>query len=340
MAKKFFYNRVYNTKRTIINTIIIGVCIIGIILCFIITSNFEGVSHKTPESSLSIKKDITIELNEEITKEMFFSKIENVNLDDIKIIYPETFNASVPGKYEVTLVIDEKDYKTNIIVVDTTKPTLALKNITITKGKKYTANDFVTSCTDNSNKTCNISFYTEGIDEDGNAIDYSKFSEVGTYSIKVSAKDESGNQTIKETQLIINKSSQENNKPVTTTCKYGNNVYDKTNYLVAVDISSNNCAVSLDLYNDASMTNEINKLMETESTRIKKDINKLNLSGKLTLNRKITAVINTVGDGIVGYELRLTVILTNNNKSDTIVDYKVDSDGKRVFLTNTYNIEK
>lgn len=341
MAKKFFYNRVYNTKRTIINIIIIGVCIIGVILCFIITSNFQGESHKTPESSLSIKNDVTIEINEEITKDMFFSKVENVNLDDIEIQYPDTFNLSVVGKYEVILKIDNKDYKTNLIVVDTTKPTLALKTVTITKGKNYTVNDFITSCSDNSNKKCNISFYTEGIDEDGKSIDYSKFTEAGTYSIKISAKDESGNQIVKETQLVIRKNSQENNnKPVTTNCKYGNNVYDKSKYLVAVDISSKGCAVSLDLYNDATMTEEINKLMETESTRIKKDINKLNLSGKLTLNRKVTAVINTIGDGIVGYELRITVLVTNNNKNNTVVDYKVDQDGKRVFITNPYSISK
>ena len=56
MAKKFFYNRVYNTKRTIINLVIIGVCVIGVIICFIVTSNFQGENHNSPESSLSIKK--------------------------------------------------------------------------------------------------------------------------------------------------------------------------------------------------------------------------------------------------------------------------------------------
>ena len=88
------------------------------------------------------------------------------------------------------------------------------------------------------------------------------------------------------------------------------------------------------------MTEEINKLMESESTRIKKDINKLNLSGKLTLNRKVTAVVNTAGDGIVGYELTLVVLTTNNNKNTTVVEYKVNQDGKRVFITNPYNISK
>ena len=70
MAKKFFYNRVYNTKRTIINIIIIGVCIIGVIVCFIITSNFQGKSNK-PKGELSIKKEVTVEINEDFSKEIF-----------------------------------------------------------------------------------------------------------------------------------------------------------------------------------------------------------------------------------------------------------------------------
>ena len=80
MAKKFFYNKVYNTRRTIINIVIIGICIIGIIVCFIITSNFQGEDHTTPEKTLNIKNEVTIEINQTYSKEIFFSKIENVDL--------------------------------------------------------------------------------------------------------------------------------------------------------------------------------------------------------------------------------------------------------------------
>ena len=37
---------------------------------------------------------------------------------------------------------------------------------------------------------------------------------------------------------------------------------------------------------------------------------------------------------------KIVLTLTNNNKSETVVDYKVDSNGKRVFSINPYNIEK
>lgn len=339
MAKKFFYNRVYNTKRTITNLIIIGVCIIGVIICFIITSSFEGENHNTPESTLSIKTDVTVEVNDKLEKEIFFSKIENVDLDTIEIKYPDNFDISNTGTYEIGIIVNNKTYNTNLIVVDTTKPELTLKEVSIKESKSYSANDFVESCTDNSNKECNIAFYN-GEDEEGNAVDYSKYTSPGTYAIKISATDASGNRTTKETKLTIGTAKTE--KPVETTpsteCKYGNNSYDQDNYTLAIDVTTNGCAVNLNLYKSSNLTTEINELMEKETIKIKKDISALNLKGTLALNRKVTAIINKSGDGIVGYELRMTITISTNNSSETIVDYKIDKDGKRVFTTNKYNI--
>ena len=80
--------------------------------------------------------------------------------------------------------------------------------------------------------------------------------------------------------------------------------------------------------------------METETTRIKKDVEALNLAGTLALNRMISAVVNKTGDGIVGYELKITITITNNGESKKITEYKVDKDGKRVFIDNPYNLGK
>lgn len=347
MAKKFFYNKVYNTKRTIINAIIIGVCVIGVIICFILVSSFEGEDHSVKTGNVSIKSEVTVEVNEEFENDIFFIKIENFDIEDIKINYELDYDISKIGKYDVTIVINDKNYSTVLNVVDTTMPELTLKNLEIEKNKTYTANDFVTSCSDNSKKDCKISFYKEGIDEDGNSVDYSKFSTEGTYQVKIAAEDEAGNQTIKETTLKIGsgKTQTGNSNGNTgtgtttpTTCKYGDNKYDTNNYLIAVDITTNKCAVSLDLYKDESMTKEINKLMDSETTSIKKDVEALNLTGTLALNRKVTAVINTSGSGIVGYELLMTVTITNKGKSETVVEYKVNNNGKRVFITNPHKL--
>jgi len=332
MARKYFYNRVYNTKKTIINLVIIGICIIGIIGCFIITSNFQGESHVSKEGMLSIKPEVTIEVNEKYLNEIFFSKIENVDIDSINISYPDDFNISKVGRYEVTIDINGKKYNSLLNVVDTTKPELTVKEITISENISYNAKDFVISCIDNSNKECKISFYANGIDEDGKNVDYSKYKSAGTYAIKISAKDDSGNETIKETKLIINgndtaakpNDNEKSNQNITPqNCKYGNNEYEDS-YLIAIDITTNGCAVSLDLYKDSTMTASLNKLMETETIKIKKDVEALNLTGTL--------------DGIVGYELRMTVTITNNNESETVADYKVDNIGKRIFITNPHNL--
>ena len=342
MAKKFFHSRVHNTKKNIINFIIIGVCIIGVIICFLIVSNFEGENHTKQNGSLSIKKSVTIEVNQEFDKEIFFSKIENVKMDDVKVTYPDDYHISKVGSYNITLTINEKNYTAELNIVDTTKPELVLKNIEIESGKIYVASDFVSQCKDNSNESCKISFYTNGVDENGNKVDYSTYTNNGTYEVKIIAEDSFGNQNVQVATLTIK--SKENNitqppaKPVT--CKYGDGTYDTIKYLIATDVTSKNCAISLDLYKDESITKEMNNLMDIETVRIKKDVEKLNLTGTLTLNRKVTAVTNIYGSGIVGYEIRMSVSISYNDSSKTVVDYKLDKNGKRVFTENPYNLSK
>ena len=346
MAKKFFYNKVYNTKRTIINAIIIGVCVIGVIICFIVVSSFEAEDHSAKTGNISIKNEVSVEVNEEFENDIFFSKIENFDIEDIQVNYELDYDISKVGKYNITIVIDNKEYKTILNVIDTKMPELTLKDLEISNNKIYTAKDFVENCIDNSKQECKISFYDKGIDEEGNSVDYSKYTEAGTYQIKIAAQDESGNQVVKDATLKIGNPKNENNpgnqggNTTPTTCKYGDNKYDTNNYLIAVDITTNKCAVSLDLYKNEEMTKDINKLMDAETKSIKKDVEALNLTGTLALNRKVTAVINTSGNGIVGYELKMTITNTNKGKSETVVEYKLDSNGKRVFITNPHNLAK
>ena len=343
MANKFFYNRVYNTKRNITSAIIIGACVIGVIICFIFVSGNNVQNHSTNNGNLSIKNEVIVEINQKFEKDIFFSKIENVDLNDINITYDLYYDISKVGRYNVTLEVNGKEYNSILNVVDTTKPELVLEDLKIKKDEKYFADDFVVSCSDNSDEDCIIYFSEDGIDEEGNSIDYSKYTEEGKYQIKITAKDINDNQTTKTATLIIEGESGSNpeddpgsDEPIV--CKYGDNVYDSENYLIAVDITANKCAISLDLYKDETMTTEINKLMDTETTRIKKDVEALNLTGTLALNRKVTAVINKSGTGIVGYELKISVTISNDGETKTVTEYKVDSEGNRVFIENPYNL--
>ena len=344
MAKKFFYDKVHNTKKTITNLIIIGVCVIGIIICFILTSHFQA-ERKKNNGELSIKSEVTIEVNEEYSKELFFSKIENTNLDKVEIKYPDNFDKSLPGEYPITITINKKDYETKLIIVDTTKPELVLKDLVIKEKAKYSANDFVVSCVDNSGKACVIDFYQDAIDEDGNKIVYTGYEKTGTYSIKIAASDASGNQNILETNLIIEKEGENpvppepenpDKDPVTPpVCKYGDNSYDQDEYILALDVTTGGCAISLDLYD---YNKEIEKIMDNEQTRIIKDAQKLNLKGIPHLERKLVAITNYSGKGIIGYELRMVYKIKNGETFDIIADYKLNTEGKRIFTINKYNL--
>ncbi len=335
MAKRFFYDKVHNTKKTIINLIIIGCCVIGIIICFIITSNFQGENRNKGE--LSIRSDATIEVNEDFTTEIFFSKIENVDLDKIKVTYPNGFDKASPGEYNVVLTIDGKDYDSKLIVVDTMKPELVLKPLSIFEDQLYTAKDFVESCSDNSGKECIIEFYDGGVDEEGNATDYTKYNKQGIYPIKISAKDESGNQNVLEINLTIKKENTPSVPEIEnpTVCKYGNGSYNKNSSILALDVTTGGCAISLDLYNK---NEEIDKIMEAETTRIIKDVQKLNLRGTPYVNRQVSAITNLTGDGIVGFELEMTFKIENGENIEVIAQYKLDINGKRIFSVNKYNL--
>ncbi len=336
MAKKFFFEKVHNTKRTIIHLSIIGGCLIGIIICFIVVKTLTREKPKT-KSELNIKSDIKIGLNEEFTNDIFFSKIEGFDINDVIVTFPNNFSRAIPGEYEVTLTIGEGKYKTNLIVMDTNKPNLILREITINQGKDYSVNDFVVSCVDDSNEQCQIDYYTHGIDEDGNSISFDNFRTVGKYPIKITAKDSSGNETIVETTLnIVNASG--NTGPVTK-CKYGSNEYSRGLYTPALDISTGGCGITLN-YNKAG--SEIEEIAERETQRLLKDLQKYNLVGDPYINRRITTIYNLTGDGIVGYELefRYTIEYEEgfDKKEDVIAEYKIGLNGHRTFSINKYNI--
>lgn len=349
MAKKFFYNKVYNTKRTIINLVIVGVCIIGVIVCFILTSNFQGENkEKNSNKNLNLI-DAFVEVNEPFTNEVFFSKIENVDVNELEVTYPDDFDISKTGKYPVIIEISGKKYNTTLTVEDTKRPELVLKEVTINVGDEYSAKDFVESCEDNSKEECGIAFYPNSVDDEGNPIDYSTYKEAGVYTIKISATDNSGNQNVQEGKLTIKEKGSEPpvEDPTPQTCKYGNNEYDTEKYLLTYDVTANKCALSLDKYKSEETTKEINKIIEAEDARVKREVEGLKLheqfnieNAKFSLSNNLRTVVNKTGDGIVGYELSIIVKFENNGEVITIVEYKLDNNGKRIFITNPYNLSE
>ena len=65
--KKFFYNRVYNAKRNIITFVVVGLCVIGIIVCFLVVSNYKNRQNNPQEVNvLNLKQEVMVEVNENL----------------------------------------------------------------------------------------------------------------------------------------------------------------------------------------------------------------------------------------------------------------------------------
>lgn len=331
MAKKFFNQKINNTKKTVTQIIIIVVCVIGVIICFLIASFFNN--RASDDAVIEIRESVAIEVNTDLPdKTLLFTKLENVKENSIKVSYKDVDTSKV-GEYTATVELYRKKYEVKILVVDTISPELTLKDITINQGDSYKASDFVENCNDNSND-CNAEFYTLATDQDGNAIDYSNYTNAGTYKIQIIATDASNNMTIKDATLTIGTGG--SNKPVA--CKYGDSNYDKDKYVLATNVTNNGCAIDLNLYQDKNIIAPVESIMEQETDKLKKEFSKLNVEGSISLNRDAVAVMNTAGKGIVGYTIHMELSITKDNKTEVVESYYLDANNKRVYSTNKYNL--
>ncbi len=333
MARKFFNKKVHSTKKTMTQIIIIFICIIGIIICFVVANYFN--SRKPKDAIIELRDSIYIEINSELPeKTTFFSKLENVSEDSIDISLVDV-NIKELGEYPVTLKIFNKKYNSKVIVVDTIEPDLTLEELQFDEPTEYSAKDFVSSCKDNSEEECKIEFYTLAVDQDGNEIDYSNYQENGKYKIEIIASDSSNNTTIKSTTLTIGKIDD----IPSNVCKYGNNEYDSEKYILAVDISENGCAIDPNLYKEEQQYSAINRIMDEETERLQKEFKKLKGTGTIHLYRNPTVVLNKEETGIVGYTLHVKMEITENGNTELVEEYDLTLDGKRIFTVNKYNLE-
>ncbi len=331
---KFFNQKVKNSGNSV-TTIVIG-SIVGVLIVIaigvLISVNSKN-SHK--DAVIKMRDSVAVEVNSSYPdKTLFFSELENVKESDISVNYDKA-NLKEIGTYDVVLTIYKKSYQSKLQVVDTESPTLSLKDLTIEVGSSYKASDFVKKCEDNSKKECNVSFYDLSLSQTGEKIDYSKYTEEGTYTVQIIASDESGNSTSPQSaKLIIGKDV----GPVNTSCKYGNSSYDTNAYKLAVNVTENGCALDLNVYQDADVVDPVNVIIKSEQSKLNKEFSKINLNTEnVYVNSEIGPVLNTDGKGIVGYTLRIVVSIVNaNNEKEIIEDYYVNINGGREYIVNKY----
>jgi len=244
MKKRFIFDESYikkHGKKDKLKWLIIGVVALVLILIIIILA-LANRKPKKPKPTV-IGGDPVFELKDEFVIEAgstvpevadYFKKLENIDVNSIEIIYPEDFEISYDtslcsdedkekisdganvedfacvqksldstATYGIGVVIQDKEYTVRLVVNDTISPILLLKNLEISSGSSYDIKDFMSICVDISG-TCDA-YYNEGdLDESGKAIDYSKYTDPGTYKIKIYAKDAYDNKTdVMETELKI-----------------------------------------------------------------------------------------------------------------------------------------
>lgn len=163
------------------------------------------------KAEVVVKAEVTAEIMSDVFKvEDFFDNKKTEN--DLEINYKKdgedvTFLEKYDklGTYEVVIKNKDKEYKSLLNVVDTTKPVLKLKSVSIKVNDKYNISDFIESCVDNSGEECILSYKEDKL-----------YKDLGVYDIVIIAKDSSGNETEETTKLEILK-KQTSNKTNTET---------------------------------------------------------------------------------------------------------------------------
>lgn len=330
---KFFNQKVKKNNGNFTSMVVVASIVGILLLIFVAVMASVFGKNKHSDAVITLRDDAAVEINSTtVDKTLFFEEIKNVKENDIDVDYGKV-NFNKVGTYDVNITIYKKSYKAKLQVVDTEAPVLKLKDLTISVGDSYSAKDFVDSCKDNGNEECIIEFYDSGVNQNGEKIDYSTYSIEGSYTVQIIAKDSSGNKTnpIGAT-LNIGKGS---SKP--TKCTYGNNEYDSETYIMAVDVTDNGCALDLNLYQNEEILAPVNALIKDETEKIKKEFSKINLNVKsIYVNSSINTILNTTGTGVVGYSVKITISIYNNDVNEVIEDYYLNINGTRNYLINKY----
>ena len=343
MAGKFFNQKVKGSSNNNMKAyMIVGGCILVIFITVILIVSIDsGGSNNTLNPIVEMQDRVLVEINSEIPDvSTFFKELQNVSSNDIEPDYSKVDLTKV-GTYNVNIKIGESNYNSTIEVVDTTAPMLATKNVTINAGESYSAEDFVTSCIDNSNESCKIAFYESGLDQDGNKIDYSSYTDEGTYTIQIVASDSFGNTSpAQNTTLTIGKGE---NVGTSTTCRYGGSEYDSNKYILGVNLAAanNGCALDLNLYQDSETQKAAKDLADADTQKLQKEVYNINVDKEIprNLDININPVLNKTGNGLVGYTVEMILSLQYSDGSEEIIaQYYLDTDGKRVYSVNKYNL--
>ncbi len=241
MKRRFIFDETFNKKKKkkdhkdLLLYIGLGLLILIIVIIVVILIVKFHNNKKPAKPIYDIKENIYIESGSSLPKvKDYFNKLENINEEDIEVIYPEDLEISYnfdycseeeleiinnatefseenfkcaskilkqPNTYGVTIKIDDYEQTVYLIVQDTISPTVLVKNKEIYVGETYKVEDFVLECKDSSD-VCEYG-YIEELDSEGKPINYADYKDAGEYVIKFWADDKYKNRANLEAKLTI-----------------------------------------------------------------------------------------------------------------------------------------
>ncbi len=234
MKKRFIFDHEYNkrnAKKDLTKFLIIGAALLLAIVIVIVIILFTR-SHKKPvnnEAVYELKEELVIKSGSYLPEVAdYFKKLENIDVKDIKLEYPNEFEISydtslcstdeleklankevlesdlecakqnliTPATYGIIITIDKNEYTVNLKVEDKEAPVLFVKPIEIFEKEGYKIEDFVSLCFD-INGECKLSYEKE---------EFANIKEAGDYEIGIVAEDKYGNKSdVVLAHLKINK---------------------------------------------------------------------------------------------------------------------------------------
>lgn len=350
---KFFNGKVRKDRGTLIKY---GVIAAGVLLIIILFVLIAAGKNKKSDVVLELKDSIDIEVNSEWPETLdFFTKFENF---DENLVTIGDFDITTIGEYTVTITAEGQGSADIIVnVVDTTPPALTLQDLEIESGGVYEISDFWLTCEDNSGGDCIVEYYTESIDQDGNPIDYSSFTEDGKYSVKIFAKDETGNASeVQTVSLTIGSGDNPIKNPNPVVCNYGDLTVntEKHYYPVAVIVGDevNGCAINRDLWDSASVQNPVNDLYDSDYKRLKEQLQPsleeaFPNGAKIVAYPHYIAVLNSEIKGLVGYAIYVEVFVADASSTEQVdsdenlkIAYYIRSDKTREYEINKFDLDE
>lgn len=171
----------------------------------------EEVTIETGQQVLDIKDffEDEVELSESVSIKYYLDENE-ISLDEITILKDNITCYKGTNKYKV-VINDTQEYISYLNVIDTTAPTIILKDWTITTGDKYSATNFLSQYSDNSSS---INYTINFKDQSKSAL-----TTVGTNKIDIVVCDESNNCTESTANLIIKAKAVQSNTTTSNTNK-------------------------------------------------------------------------------------------------------------------------